>query len=155
MCPAMAVVDLFDLPAKGVLIGLDPGTKTLGVAATDASRILTTPVETILKVKLLPSLERLFAIYDERQAVGLVVGLPLNTDGTQGPRVQSVRTLVSNLLKMRDIPVVFEDERYSTVDADEALSALRRNIRNRDTKIDATAAAVILRSALTRLETGQ
>ena len=151
----MAVVDLFDLPAKGVLIGLDPGTKTLGVAATDASRILTTPVETILKVKLLPSLERLFAIYDARQAVGLVVGLPLNTDGTQGPRVQSVRTLVSNLLKMRDVPVAFEDERYSTVDADEALSALRRNVRNRDTKIDATAAAVILRSALTRLETGQ
>jgi putative holliday junction resolvase len=151
----MAVVDLFDLPAKGVLIGLDPGTKTLGVAATDASRILTTPVETILKVKLLPSLERLFAIYDGRQAVGLVVGLPLNADGTQGPRVQSVRTLVSNLLKMRDIPVAFEDERYSTVDADEALSALRRNVRNRDTKIDATAAAVILRSALTRLETGQ
>jgi putative holliday junction resolvase len=151
----MAVVDLFDLPAKGVLIGLDPGTKTLGVAATDASRILTTPVETILKVKLLPSLERLFAIYDGRQAVGLVVGLPLNADGTQGPRVQSVRTLVSNLLKMRDIPVAFEDERYSTVDADEALSALRRNVRNRDTKIDATAAAVILRSALTRLETGR
>jgi putative holliday junction resolvase len=151
----MAVVDLFDLPAKGVLIGLDPGTKTLGVAATDASRILTTPVETILKVRLLPSLERLFAIYDGRQAVGLVVGLPLNADGTQGPRVQSVRTLVSNLLKMRDIPVAFEDERYSTVDADEALSALRRNVRNRDTKIDATAAAVILRSALTRLETGQ
>lgn len=151
----MAVVDLFDLPAKGVLIGLDPGTKTLGVAATDASRILTTPVETIIKVKLAPSLERLFAIYDARQGVGLVVGLPLNADGTQGPRVQSVRTLVSNLLKVRDIPVAFEDERYSTVDADEALSALRRNVRNRDTKIDATAAAVILRSALTRLETGQ
>lgn len=151
----MAVVDLFDLPAKGVLIGLDPGTKTLGVAATDASRILTTPVETIHKVKLLPSLERLFAIYDARQAVGLVVGLPLETDGTHGPRVQSVRTLVSNLLKMRDIPVAYEDERYSTVDADEALSAVRRNVRNRDTKIDATAAAVILRSALTRLEKGQ
>jgi putative Holliday junction resolvase len=151
----MAVVDLFDLPAKGVLIGLDPGTKTLGVAATDASRILTTPVETIIKVKLAPSLERLFAIYDARHGVGLVVGLPLNADGTQGPRVQSVRTLVSNLLKVRDIPVAFEDERYSTVDADEALSALRRNVRNRDTKIDATAAAVILRSALTRLETGQ
>jgi len=151
----MAVVDLFDLPAKGVLIGLDPGTKTLGVAATDASRILTTPVETIIKVKLAPSLERLFAIYDARQGVGLVVGLPLNADGTQGPRVQSARTLVSNLLKVRDIPVAFEDERYSTVDADEALSALRRNVRNRDTKIDATAAAVILRSALTRLETGQ
>lgn len=149
----MAVVDLFDLPAKGVLLGLDPGTKTLGVAATDASRILTTPVETILKEKLAPSLARLFALYDDRNAVGLVVGLPLNTDGTQGPRVQSVRTLVSNLLKLRDIPVAYEDERYSTVDADDALRAVRRNVRNRDTKIDATAAAIILRAALTRLET--
>lgn len=148
----MAVVDLFDLPARGVLLGLDPGTKTLGVAATDASRILATPVETILKEKLAPSLARLFALYDERAAVGLVVGLPLNTDGTQGPRVQSVRTLVSNLLKLRDIPVAYEDERYSTVDADDALRAVRRNVRNRDNKIDATAAAIILRAALTRLE---
>ncbi|OYW83886.1 MAG: Holliday junction resolvase RuvX, partial [Hyphomonas sp. 32-62-5] len=89
----MPVVDLFDLPAKGVLIGLDPGTKTLGVAATDPSRILASPVETIPKLKLAPSLERLFAIFDERQGVGLVVGLPLNADGSQGPRVQSVRTL--------------------------------------------------------------
>jgi len=154
MCPAMAVVDLFDLPQKGVLLGLDPGTKTLGVAATDASRILASPVETILKVKLAPALERLLAIYDERGAVGLVVGLPLNTDGTQGPRVQSVRTLVSNLLKVRDIPVAFEDERYSTVEADEALRAAHRSAKNRDGKIDATAAAVILRAALTRLEAG-
>jgi putative Holliday junction resolvase len=149
----MAVVDLTDLPAKGVLIGLDPGTKTLGVAATDPSRILASPVETIAKVKLAPSLARLFEIYDERQGVGLVVGLPLNTDGTQGPRVQSVRTLVSNLLKVRDIPVAFEDERYSTVAADELLRDLSFTEQRRADRIDAMAAAMILHSALKRLET--
>lgn len=149
----MSVVDLFDLPAKGVLIGLDPGTKTLGVAATDPSRILASPVETIAKVKLAPSLARLFEIYDERQGVGLVVGLPLNTDGTQGPRVQSVRTLVSNLLKVRDIPVAFEDERYSTVAADELLRDLSFTEQRRADRIDAMAAAMILHSALKRLET--
>ena len=149
----MSVLDLFDLPAKGVLIGLDPGTKTLGVAATDPSRILASPVETIAKVKLAPSLARLFEIYDERQGVGLVVGLPLNTDGTQGPRVQSVRTLGSNLLKVRDIPVAFEDERYSTVAADELLRDLSFTEQRRADRIDAMAAAMILHSALKRLET--
>ena len=151
----MSVVDLFDLPSKGVLIGLDPGTKTLGVAATDPNRILASPVETIAKVKLAPSLARLFEIYDARQGVGLVVGLPLNTDGTQGPRVQSVRTLVSNLLKVRDIPVAFEDERYSTVAADELLRDLSFTEQRRADRIDAMAAAMILHSALKRLETSR
>ena len=150
----MAVVDLFDLPQKGVLLGLDPGTKTLGVAATDASRILASPVETIRKEKLAPALERLLALYDERGAVGLVVGLPLNTDGTQGPRVQSVRTLVSNLLKARDIPVAFQDERYSTVAADEVMRELSFTEQRRSGRVDAMAAAMILRAALGRMEAG-
>lgn len=154
MCPAMPVVDLFDLPAKGVLIGLDPGTKTLGVAATDVSRILASPVETIPKLKLAPALSRFFEIYDDRKGAGLVVGLPLNTDGSQGPRVQSVRTLVSNLLKVRDIPVAFQDERYSTVAADEIVRELSFTEQRRSDRIDAMAAAMILHSALERLEKG-
>ncbi|MDP1555173.1 MAG: Holliday junction resolvase RuvX [Hyphomonas sp.] len=150
----MPVVDLFDLPAKGVLIGLDPGTKTLGVAATDASRILCSPVETIPKLKLAPALARFFDVYDERQGAALVVGLPLQTDGSQGPRVQSVRTLVSNLLKVRDIPVAFQDERYTTVEADEIVRELSFTEQRRSDRIDAMAAAMILRSALGRLEKG-
>ena len=150
----MPVVDLFDLPAKGVLIGLDPGTKTLGVAATDLSRILCSPVETVPKLKLAPALTRFFEIWDERGGVGLVVGLPLNTDGTQGPRVQSVRTLVSNLLKVRDIPVAFQDERYSTVAADELVRELSFTEQRRADRIDAMAAAMILHAALERLEKG-
>ncbi len=155
MCPRMPVVDLFDLPAKGVLIGLDPGTKTLGVAATDLSRILCSPVETIPKLKLAPALARFFDVYDERKGAGLVVGLPLNVDGGQGPRVQSVRTLVSNLLKARDIPVAFQDERYSTVAADEMMREMSFTEQRRSDRIDAMAAAMILRSALERLEAGR
>jgi putative Holliday junction resolvase len=151
----MPVVDLFDLPAKGVLIGLDPGTKTIGVAATDLSRILCSPVETIPKLKLAPALERFFDVYDERKGAGLVVGLPLNVDGGQGPRVQSVRTLVSNLLKVRDLPVAFQDERYSTVAADEVMREMSFTDQRRSDRIDAMAAAMILRSALERLEAGR
>jgi putative Holliday junction resolvase len=151
----MPVVDLFDLPAKGVLIGLDPGTKTIGVAATDLSRILCSPVETIPKLKLAPALARFFDVYDERKGAGLVVGLPLNVDGGQGPRVQSVRTLVSNLLKVRDVPVAFQDERYSTVAADEVMREMSFTDQRRSDRIDAMAAAMILRSALERLEAGR
>lgn len=151
----MPVVDLFDLPAKGVLIGLDPGTKTIGVAATDLSRILCSPVETIPKLKLAPALARFFDVYDERKGAGLVVGLPLNVDGGQGPRVQSVRTLVSNLLNVRDVPVAFQDERYSTVAADEVMREMSFTDQRRSDRIDAMAAAMILRSALERLEAGR
>jgi len=148
----MAVVDLFDLPREGALLGIDPGTATLGVAATDRARILATPVETILKKKLAPALTRLFELYDARQATGLVIGLPLNTDGSSGPRVQSVRTLASSILKVRDIPIAFQDERYSSSEAGDALRAAGASRRSREARIDAHAAAIILRDALARLE---
>ncbi|ABI77710.1 conserved hypothetical protein TIGR00250 [Hyphomonas neptunium ATCC 15444] len=148
----MAVVDLFDLPREGVLLGIDPGTATIGVAATDRIRMMASPVETILKKKLAPSLERLLHIYDERAAVGLIVGLPLNVDGSMGPRAQSVRTLVSSLLKVRDLPVTFQDERYSSAEAGDIMRAAGATRRNREARIDASAAAVILQDALSRLE---
>ncbi|MFN7056137.1 Holliday junction resolvase RuvX [Hyphomonas sp.] len=148
----MAVVDLSDLPREGVLLGLDPGKAALGVAASDRTRRLASPVETIPKPKLAPALARLFALYDERQAVGLVIGLPLNTDGTAGPRVQSVRTLASSILKVRDIPIAFQDERFSSNEAAEALRAAGASRRTREARIDAHAAAIILRDALARLE---
>lgn len=150
----MAVVDLSDLPREGVLLGLDPGKATLGVAASDRTRRLASPVETIPKPKLAPALARLFALYDERQAVGLVIGLPLNTDGTAGPRVQSVRTLASSILKARDIPIAFQDERFSSNEAAESLRAAGASRRTREARIDAHAAAIILRDALARLEAG-
>src|SRR5690349_14866160 len=100
----MPIIALTDLPSKGSLLGLDPGSKTIGIAGSDASRLISTAIETIVRgKKLAPSLNRLFAIYDERRSVGMVVGLPVNMDGSEGPRAQSARSLVSNILQRRDI----------------------------------------------------
>ena len=87
----MPLVSLDELPKSGALLGLDPGSKTLGVAVCDATRLIASPLETIERgKKLAPALARLFALYDERRCTGLVCGLPLNMDGTSGQRVQAV-----------------------------------------------------------------
>ncbi len=140
-------------PRIGPLLGLDPGTRTVGVSSCDGLRMLASPVETIEKGrKLAPVLTRLFVLYDERRAVGLVVGLPLNMDGSEGPRAQSVRALVWNILKHRDVPVLLQDERLSTAEADWTMIDAGLSGRKRAKRIDASAAAVILKSALERLE---
>ncbi|MEQ8320510.1 MAG: Holliday junction resolvase RuvX [Rhodospirillales bacterium] len=149
----MPVTDLASLPRSGVLLGIDPGTRTMGVAATDGTRMLASPVETIHRGKTLaPSLTRLFEIYDERQAVALIVGLPFHMDGTEGRRAQSTRALVYNILLKRDVPVVFQDERLSSAEAEGIMVAAKMNQKRRAERIDASAAAVILKSALDALE---
>lgn len=145
----MAIIDVKDLPKTGALLGLDPGTKTVGVAACDSGRLLASPVETITKgKKLAPVLDRLFALYDARGAVGLVIGLPLNMDGSSGPRVQSARALAQNILTRRDIPIAFQDERLTTAEAERAMIAADLSRAKRAEKIDASAAAIILQTAM-------
>ena len=146
----MPVIALEDTP-QGPLIALDPGTKTIGVASCGASRGLATPVETITRTKFTADAERIFALYDERGAVAVVIGLPVNMDGTEGRRVQSVRALARNLMRLRDIPIVFQDERLSTFEAEEKLIAAGVRRDRRKAVIDAHAAANILQSALDRL----
>ncbi|MHA6289499.1 Holliday junction resolvase RuvX [Maricaulis sp. CAU 1757] len=147
----MPICDLAELPA-GPLLALDPGTKTIGVAACGASRGLATPVETIQRAKFSADAERIFTLYDERKAVALVIGLPLNMDGSDGPRVQSVKALARNLLKLRDLPIAFQDERLSTFEAEQHLISAGMRRDRRKQVIDAHAAANILQSALDRLE---
>lgn len=151
----MALMQLRDLPADGVLIGLDPGRRTIGVAATDPARMMAWPVTTLVRTRLAPTLAAVLETYDRLQATGCIIGLPLNTDGSAGPRVQSVRTLVSSLLKVRDIPIAFQDERYSTVEAAERLRSAAVPGRRQKAGIDAAAAAVILGDALAVLEAGR
>ena len=151
----MSIVDLADFPPSGPLLGLDPGTKTIGVASCDGIRMIASPVETIPKGRqLAPVLKRLFDIYDDRRAVGLVLGLPLNMDGSEGPRAQSVRALAWNILKHRDVPILLQDERLSTVEADSVMRDAEISHKRRAERIDASAAAVILKSAMDRLERG-
>lgn len=147
----MALITLEDLP-DGALLALDPGTKTIGVAACGASRGIPMAVETIKRTKFKQDAERIFALYDERQAVAIVMGLPVNMDGSEGPRAQSVRAMIRNLIAMRDIPIAVQDERLSTFEAEEKLIAAGVRRDKRKDIIDAHAAANILQSALDRLE---
>lgn len=149
----MAVIDLSSLPRSGVLIGIDPGSKTLGIAATDRSRLIASPVETIPRGrKLGPALDRLFDIYDARSATGLVIGLPLNMDGSEGPRAQSARALAHLILQRRDVPVFMQDERLSTAEAERVMLEADLSRKRRAALIDASAAAIILKAALDRLD---
>ena len=148
----MPVVSLIDLPPKGALLGLDPGSKTIGVAGCDPLRMIAGPVETIVRgKKLAPALDRLFQIYDQRKSVGIVVGLPVNMDGTEGPRAQSARSLVRNILERRDVPLAFWDERLSTAGAERALLEADASRARREELIDKLAAAWLLQGAIDRL----
>src|SRR6201985_3335446 len=103
-----------DLPARGALVGLDLGTKTIGVAASDPDRRLATGVETIERKTFTLDAKRLLAWAAERRTVGFVLGLPINMDGSEGPRAQSTRSFARNLAKLTDLAFALCDERLST-----------------------------------------
>ncbi len=151
----MALVPLTDLPPKGALLGLDPGAKTVGVAACDPSRLIASPVETIVRgKKLAPVLDRLFQLYDERRCTGIVLGHPLNMDGSEGPRSQSVRSLARLIIERRDIPIALWDERLSTSAVEKALLEVDASRSRREQLVDKLAAAWILQGAIDRLAEG-
>jgi putative Holliday junction resolvase len=139
------------LPRTGALIGLDLGTDTIGVAASDGLRSVASAVETIRRTKFTADVTRILAIAASRQAVGLVLGLPLNMDGSEGPRVQSTRAFARNLERLTPLPVAFWDERLSTVAAERALLAADMSRKRRAEVIDAVAATYILQGLLDRL----
>jgi len=148
----MPILTLSDLPERGPLLGLDPGSKTIGLAACDAGRLIASPVETFAKGrKLAPVLEKLMATYDERGAVGMVIGLPLNMDGSEGPRAQSARALAHNILRARDLPIALFDERLSSAQAERAMLEADLSRARRAELIDASAAAVILQASIDQL----
>jgi putative holliday junction resolvase len=139
------------LPARGALIGLDLGSKTIGVAASDPDRRLATPVETIMRNRFRLDADRLFALTGERRAVGFVLGLPINMDGSEGPRAQSTRAFARNLAQLTALPIALWDERLSTAAVERALIAADASRAKRKAVIDQHAAAYILQGALDRL----
>lgn len=141
--------------ARGVLLGLDLGEKTIGVASCDPDRRVATPVETIRRVKFTADAARLVVLARERAAVGLVLGLPLNMDGSEGPRAQSTRAFARNLQRTLDLPLAFWDERLSTSAMERELVALDVSRARRAQKIDESAAAFILQGAIDRLKRGK
>ena len=138
-------------PQRGGLIGLDLGTKTIGVASSDPDRKLATGVETIARTKFAADAARVLALAAERNACGFVLGLPVNMDGSEGPRAQSTRAFARNFAKLTELPIALWDERLSTAAVERGLieADMRRNKRKE--VIDQHAAAYILQGALDRL----
>jgi len=139
------------LPPMRAIAGLDLGTVTLGVAVSDSFLSVATPLETIKRKKFGVDAAALLAICDKRAIAGLVLGLPLNMDGSEGPRVQSTRAFARNLSRLTELPIAFWDERLSTVAAERALLAADTSRKRRAEVIDHVAAGFILQGALDRI----
>lgn len=139
------------LPETGPLLALDPGTKTIGVAVCNGDRTIVSAVETIKRRKFTTDAQRILALYDEFNCVGLVIGLPINMDESVGPRAQSARSLGTNLNRLRELPIHYQDERLSSDKAEERLRASGKKSSEIDAIIDAHAAAIILEDAIEAL----
>jgi putative Holliday junction resolvase len=136
---------------RGALIGLDLGTKTIGVAASDPDRKFAAGVETVARKNFTADARRLLALATERKAAGFVLGLPVNMDGSEGPRAQSTRAFARNFAKLTQLPIALWDERLSTAAVERELIAIDMSRARRAEVIDQHAAAYILQGALDRL----
>lgn len=145
---------LAGLAENGKLMGLDLGTKTIGVAISDALRMTASPVETIKRIKFTQDAERLAKLVTDNNVTGIVVGLPLNMDGTEGPRAQSTRAFVRNLKQKIDLPIVFWDERLSTMAVTRTMLEADLSRARQAEVVDKLAASYILQGALDRLRRG-
>lgn len=139
------------LPERGALAGLDFGDKTIGVAVSDSYRQVASPLLTIRRVKFTVDAAELLNLLSARGIVGMLVGLPLNMDGSEGPRVQATRAFARNLSRLTNLPIGFWDERLSTVAAERALLEADTSRKRRSEVIDHVAAGYILQGALDRL----
>jgi putative holliday junction resolvase len=139
------------LPANRAIAGLDLGDKTIGVALSDLRRQVATPVEVIRREKFTIDAGKLLALLEARGAAGIVLGLPLNMDGSVGPRVQATQAFARNLEKLTALPIAYWDERLSTVAAERALLEADTSRKRRKEVIDQVAAGYILQGALDRM----
>jgi putative Holliday junction resolvase len=139
------------LPPRGALIGIDLGTRTIGVAVSDTHRRVASPLETIRRTRFGADAAALLRLAEARAIGGLVLGLPRNMDGSEGPRAQSTRAFARNLAGLTELPITFWDERLSTVAAERALLEADASRRRRAEVIDRVAAGYILQGLLDRL----
>lgn len=149
------IAEIADLKAKlgkdQRLLGLDLGSKTIGLALSDRTLTIATPMETIRRKKFTPDAEKLIAICEAEGVGGLVLGLPLNMDGSEGPRVQSTRQFAANLAEKTPMPMAFWDERLSTAAVTRTLLEADTSRARRAEVVDKMAAAYILQGALDAL----
>ena len=153
------ILDIFKLAARlqpgQRLIGLDLGTRTIGIALSDVSRVIATPFETMRRTTFTPDAAALLAIADRHGAGGMVIGYPLNLDGTRGPRAQSSESFARNLERLTPMPLALWDERLSTAAVTRTLLEADSSRKRRAEVVDKMAAAYILQGALDRLGYGR
>ena len=145
------VAEFAETLGDGPLVALDHGTKTIGIAVSDHLRTVASALKTIRKTKFSRDIEALQSAIIDRNPVGIVIGLPLNMDGSEGPRVQSARAFARNVANHVTIPITFWDERLSTVAAERALIEADTSRKRRAKVVDQVAAAYILQGALDRM----
>lgn len=143
--------DLSALPDAGKLMGLDLGTKTIGIAISDGLRLTATPIRTLKRSKFTKDAEELLALIADNQIAGIVLGLPLNMDGSEGPRAQATRAFARNLGQKTDRPIALWDERLSTSAVTRTLIEADMSRKKRAEVVDRLAASYILQGALDRL----
>ncbi len=148
--PDVAVFAAALAPGRA-LMGLDLGTRTIGVAVSDTSRRIASPLQTVRRTKFAADATTLLALASARRIGGLVLGLPRNMDGSEGPRAQSTRAFARNLAGLTDLPITFWDERLSTVAAERALLEADTSRKRRAEVIDHVAAGYILQGLLDRI----
>ena len=153
--PPSLVLSLEDfaagLPLSGRLMGLDVGTKTIGIAISDTTRMVASGLETLQRVKFGVDAEQLALRVTTHAVIGVIIGLPVNLDGSNGPRVQATKAFASNLGPKLKLPMLLWDERLSTVAAERALLEADASRKRRKEVIDKVAAVIILQGALERL----
>jgi putative Holliday junction resolvase len=152
MTPPSFAEAIAGLPPNAPVIGLDLGSKTIGIAISDITRNIASPLETIMRKKFTEDAKRLLVIAGERQAGLFVLGLPLNMDGSEGPRAQSTRAFARNLGKLTPLPIVFWDERLTTAAVERMLIDADTSRARRAEIVDKLAAAYMLQSALDSLK---
>jgi len=151
----MSIEDLPPLLANNArLLGLDVGTKTIGMALSDVTRSVATPFDTIRRSKFAADAKTIREVVEQNQVGGLVIGLPINLDGSEGPRAQSTRAFARNLAAHVEVPIVFWDERLSTAAVERHLIEADVTRKRRAEVVDRMAAAYILQGALERLRRG-
>ena len=151
----MPVIDIGDIPALlspgATLAGIDLGTKTIGLAVSDAGLSFAHPRPVIARKKFSLDAQALLAALEKEKAAAVIIGLPVNMDGSEGPRAQATRAFVRNMERLTALPFAYWDERLSTVAAERALISMDVSRAKRDGRIDSAAAAFILQGALDRL----
>lgn len=143
---------LLNILPKKRLLGIDPGSKTLGIAVSDSNLMVASPITTIKRKKINIDIRELLILVEEYTIAGIVVGWPLNMDGTIGPRCDSVRDFIKSLLNIKDLPVLLQDERMSTMAIEKPMIKADLSRKKRSSRTDQLAACWILQSALDGLQ---